>query len=259
MQFSICHPRRRSASRAICFLALAASAALAQEPQPVAPASTDATKAQTTEKKPDAAVDPATAGVDKRVFGVLPNYRTANGSAPYEPITTKQKFTIATKDSFDYPVLLTTAFFAGYSQLTGSGNSVYGQGLKGFAYRYGINYVDQVVGNYFPEAIIPTIFHTDPRYFRKGTGSFGSRAWYALDRIFVCKNNHGNMTFNVNEWIGNPVAAIAASSYHPHQRTTGDIASEAGSFILSDAIGQELKEFWPDVKHHFTKKHDEAH
>jgi hypothetical protein len=67
------------------------------------------------------------------------------------------------------------------------------------------------------------------------------------------------MTFNVNEWIGNPVAAIAASSYHPHQRTTGDIASEAGSFILSDAIGQELKEFWPDVKRHFTKKHDEAH
>jgi hypothetical protein len=259
MYFFYCPPGYRSALRALCLLALAAGAALAQESQPVAPATPEATKAQTTDPKTGQPVDPATAGVDKRVFGVLPNYRTANGSAPYEPITAKQKFTIATKDSFDYPVLLTTVFFAGYSQLTGSGNSVYGQGLKGFTYRYGINYVDQVVGNYFPEAIVPAIFHTDPRYFRKGTGSVASRAWYAFDRIFVCKNDHGNMTFNVNEWVGNPMASLATSSYHPHQRTTGEIASEAGSFILSDAIGQQLKEFWPDIKHHFMKKHDQAH
>lgn len=259
MHFSIRPWRCRSASRALFLVALAASAVWAQEVQPAAPAPEVKQAQPSPAKAQDPAVDPATAGVDKRLFGVLPNYRTANGSAPYEPISAKQKFTIATKDSFDYPVLFTTAFFAGYSQLTGSGNSVYGQGVKGFAYRYGINYVDQVVGNYFPEAIIPVLFRTDPRYFRKGTGSVASRAWYALDRIFVCKNNHGNMTFNVNEWVGNPVAALAASSYHPHQRTTGDIASEAGSFILSDAIGQELKEFWPDVKHHFTKKHDEVH
>ena len=83
---------------------------------------------------------------------------------------------------------------------------------------YGIEYVDQVLGNYFPEAIVPTLFHTDPRYFRKGTGSVSSRLIYALDRIIVCKNNNGNTTFNVNEFVGNPLAAVAASSYHPHEK-----------------------------------------
>lgn len=42
---------------------------------------------------------------DKRIFGVLPNYRTANETAVYTPITTKQKLTIAAKDSFDYPLV----------------------------------------------------------------------------------------------------------------------------------------------------------
>src|SRR5438552_13263093 len=95
---------------------------------------------------------------DKRAFGVLPNYRTAESSVPFQPITTKQKFTIAAKDSFDYPVFLTTSFFAGISQLQGADNRVYGQGMKGFAHRYGVSYLDQVSGNFFPEAIVPTLF-----------------------------------------------------------------------------------------------------
>jgi hypothetical protein len=196
---------------------------------------------------------PATQGVDKRVFGVLPNYRTANGSVPFEPISAKQKFTIATKDSFDKPVYLLTAAFAGLSQLQGSDNNIYGQGMKGFAHRYGIQYVDQVIGNYLPEAVIPTIFHTDPRYFRKGEGSFGSRLWYAVSRIAVCKNDRGNWTFNVNEFVGNSSAALLASSYHPQQRTLGDIGSQAITFTVSDTIGQVLKEFWPDVKKKLVK------
>ena len=258
MLFSIDQSRCRSASRAVLLVALAARVALAQESQPAA-STTDPTKAQSSAPAVDAKTDAATAGVDKRVFGVLPNYRTANGSAPYEPISVKQKFTIATKDSFDYPVLYTTAFFTGLSQLEGSDNRVYGQGVKGFAHRYGIEYVDQVLGNYFPEAIVPTLFHTDPRYFRKGTGSVSSRLIYALDRIIVCKNNNGNTTFNVNEFVGNPLAAVTASSYHPHERTVGDMASQAGSFIISDAVGQVAKEFWPDIKQHLTKKHDQSH
>src|SRR5580704_9571004 len=114
---------------------------------------------------------------DKRAFGVMPNYRTADGTVPFQPITTKQKFTIATKDSFDGPVFLTTGLFAGLSQLEGADNNVYGQGVKGFAHRYGINYADQVIGNYFPEAIVPALLHMDPRYFRKGQGAKWGRLY----------------------------------------------------------------------------------
>jgi hypothetical protein len=192
---------------------------------------------------------------DKRVFGVLPNYRTAEASVPFEPITAKQKFTIATKDSFDYPVLLTTAFFAGLSQLEGTENRVYGQGLKGFAHRYAISYADQVVGNYFPEAIVPALFHEDPRYFRKGTGSIGGRTFYALSRIFVCKTDSGNTAFNANEFVGNALAAGVTMSYHPHERTLGDGVGQMTTFILTDTAGQVMKEFWPDIKRKFFTRH----
>jgi hypothetical protein len=195
---------------------------------------------------------------DKRVFGVLPNYRTAESSVPFVPITAKQKFTIATKDSFDYPVLLTTAFFAGLSQLEGTQNNVYGQGVKGFAHRYGISYIDQVVGNYFPEAIVPALFHEDPRYFRKGTGSIGGRTFYALSRIVVCKTDSGNTAFNANEFVGNGLAAMVTMAYHPHERTWGDGLSQMTSYIATDAAGQVMKEFWPDVKRKFFTRHQKA-
>src|SRR5207302_8455398 len=117
------------------------------------------------------------------VFGVLPNYRTEEGSVPCQRLTPNQKFAIGTEDAFDYPVLGTAGFFAGLSQIQGSGNNVYGQGMKGFAHRYGISYADQVVGNFFPEAIVPTLFHKDPRYFRKGEGSKKSRLFYAVSHI----------------------------------------------------------------------------
>src|SRR5579871_826009 len=42
----------------------------------------------------------------KRVFGVLPNYRTADASLEGTVLPAKQKFYIAAKDSFDYPLVL---------------------------------------------------------------------------------------------------------------------------------------------------------
>lgn len=201
---------------------------------------------------------PENAGIpappDKRMFGVLPNYRTAESGLPFQPITPKQKFMIATKDSFDWPVFLNTSFFAGLSQLEGSDNEVYGQGMKGFAHRYGISYADQVIGNYFPEAIVPSLLHMDPRYYRKGQGSKGGRVLYAMSRIFVAKNDNGRLTFNYNEFVGNALASAVTLSYHTHERTLGDAVYQMGfTYMTADMIGQVLKEFWPDVKNHFKK------
>src|SRR5258706_15165449 len=50
---------------------------------------------------------------DHRILGVLPNYRTSNPLAVYEPLTTGQKFTIAMKDSFDWPNYFVSGMFAG--------------------------------------------------------------------------------------------------------------------------------------------------
>ena len=135
---------------------------------------------------------------------------------------------------------------------------MYGQGLKGYTHRFGISYADQVVGNYFPEAIVPTMLHLDPRYFRRGEGSVKGRFLYAISRIFVCRTDNGNWTFNANEFLGNALAATAAMSYHQHERTIGDAATQAGTFIESDMAGNMIKEFWPDVKRWHKNRHNKS-
>lgn len=186
--------------------------------------------------------------IDKRMLGMLPNYRAASGLAPFEPISARQKFTIARKDSTDYPIFFTTAFFAGISQWTGSNNQLYGQGAKGYFHRYGITYGDQVLGTFFSEAIVPSVMHVDPRYFIKGEGTKKGRTLYALSRILVCRNDRGSTTFNSPEILGNGLAVLTAASYHPGARTGGDILGQWMTFVASDAAGQVLKEFWPDIK-----------
>src|SRR6202044_167909 len=67
--------------------------------------------------------DQALPAPDKRIFGVLPNYRTANATAVYMPITPKQKLTIASKDSFDYPLVGLAAVLAAEGQWANSNPS----------------------------------------------------------------------------------------------------------------------------------------
>src|SRR5579862_6897423 len=112
--------------------------------------------------------------IDKRIFGVLPNYRTADGSAPFMPISAKRKFYIAAKDSFDYPVYPLSAAFAGLYQLDDQ-NPSFGQGVKGYAKRFAASYADQAIGNMMTEAIMPALLHEDPRYFR--IGAAGGSKW----------------------------------------------------------------------------------
>ena len=195
---------------------------------------------------------------DKRVLGVLPNYRTANETGVYTPITVKQKFTIASKDSFDYPLLLLGGAIAGIGQLTND-NPSFGQGMAGYARRFGTSYGDQAIGNMMTEAIFPAFLHEDPRYFRRGYGSKWSRTFYAASRVFVTRTDAGNWRFNYSEVFGNAAAVAISNSYYPDNRRVGANVEKLGQQIGIDAFSQVLKEFWPDVKRKFFQRHkDEA-
>jgi hypothetical protein len=195
---------------------------------------------------------------DKRVFGVLPNYRTANETAVYTPITTKQKFIIASKDSFDYPLVALGAAIAGLGQLTNE-NPSFGQGAAGFARRFGTSYADQAIGNMMTEAIFPSFLHEDPRYFRRGTGSNWSRTWYAATRVFVTHTDSGGVRFNYSEVLGNATGVAISNAYYPDNRRVLANVDKLGQQIAIDAVSQVLKEFWPDIKRRlFQHNKDQA-
>ena len=186
---------------------------------------------------------------DKRVFGVLPNYRTTENGIPFKRITAKQKLKIALKDSFDWPSYITGGLFAGLYQLENS-NPSFGQGTAGYFRRLGTSSGDQIIGNMMTEGIVPSLIHQDPRYFRLGItgGTRKHRVLYALGSIVVARMDTGKKTFNFSEWGGNTLMASIGNAYYPDGRS----ASATGQRLLiacgTDAFSNVLKEFWPDVK-----------
>ncbi|MGH9559284.1 MAG: hypothetical protein ACRD30_08580 [Bryobacteraceae bacterium] len=190
-----------------------------------------------------------------RIFGVLPNYRTADASLENTRLTTREKFTIASKDSFDYPLILLSGALAGLSQLADQSPSL-GQGVPGFAHRLATNYADQALGNMLTEAVFPMLFHQDPRYFRRGPsyGTKWQRARYALTRVILTKKDSGGTTFNYSEWIGNASATAISNAYYPDSRSAGDNATKLVEQVSIDAVSQVMKEFWPDIRQKFFHK-----
>lgn len=190
---------------------------------------------------------PAVPQEDKRIFGVLPNNRTTEESTPFQPITARQKYRIAFLDSFDWPVIPTAGAFAGLYQIQNQ-NPSFGQGLKGYAQRFATAYGDQMIGNMMTEAVVPSFTHQDPRYFRRGEGSFGGRTLYALKQIVISRTDSGHYAFNVSEWGGNAMAVAISNAYYPDTRTARDNVERLFIACGTDAFSNVLKEFWPDVK-----------
>lgn len=194
------------------------------------------------------------APIDKRVFGVLPNYRVADGNAPFTPITTKEKFTIGAKDSFDKPVFFLAAFYAGIAHLQNS-NPSFGQGAKGFGNRYVRSLGDTIIGNFMTEAVFPSLFKEDPRYFLQGPKKTGKqRFFYALTRVVVTKTDRGGSRFNFSEILGNGVSVGISNLYYPESRTYSANFSKLALQIGTDAASNVLKEFWPDIKQRMHRK-----
>jgi hypothetical protein len=190
----------------------------------------------------------------KRIFGFIPNYRTSPSLVNYEPLSTAQKFKLATQDSFDRGTFILAAAFAGEGQLTNS-NKSFGQGAAGYGRYYGTSLADWVIGDYMTEAVFPTMLHQDPRYFRRGTGSKWSRLGYAIGQIFWTHTDSGGTQFNYSEILGNSTAVAISNAYYPDNRTASNAVSKLGTQIGVDMASNILKEFSPDIYRKFSRKH----
>ena len=190
----------------------------------------------------------------KRIFGIIPNYRTFPSLRDYKPLTTAQKFKIASQDSFDRGTIILAAAFAGESQLTNS-NPSFGQGAAAYGRYLGTAYADFVIGDFMTEAIYPSVLHQDPRYFRRGTGSGLSRVGYAIGQLFWTHTDAGGTQFNFSEVIGNATAVAISNAYYPENRNATDAASKLGTQLGVDMAANILKEFSPDIYRKFSHKH----
>lgn len=185
----------------------------------------------------------------KRILWIIPNYRAVSTFTQLPPLSPKQKLWLATEDSFDYSSFALAAIVAGISQ---AGNSTPEFGHGGTAYgRYlWHTYTDEVVGNYFTEALLPIATHEDPRYYTLGQsgGGFLHRTGYSLTRLLITRNDSGHNTFNSSEVFGNLAGAALSDLYYPRpERTWGKTGQKWLLQLGIDAFFDMAKEFWPEI------------
>jgi hypothetical protein len=179
----------------------------------------------------------------QRLGGFLPNfYVTYNWKAP--ALSNGQKFKLAWRSIVDPANLVLTAGIAGVEQSTNA-FSGYGQGAQGYGKRLGAGLADFTAGNLVGGAIFPSIFHQDPRYFYKGTGSIFSRAMYALSTAVICRGDNGKWQPNYSSVLGDVTAgAISQAYYPPSDRSDKIVVIETGLLnAAEDGFGNLLQEF----------------
>jgi hypothetical protein len=153
------------------------------------------------------------AAEQQRVLGVLPNfYSSYIWNA--EPLNARQKFNLACHSITDPVEFVGTGIVAGAEQAKNIFPG-YGQGAQGYAKRYGAAYADDVLGRVIGSAVLPSLFHQDPRYFYKGSGSVRSRISYAISRAVITRGDNGHVQPNYSHVLGSFAAGGISNLYHP--------------------------------------------
>ena len=149
----------------------------------------------------------------QRIFGIVPNYYAVylRNAAPLSP---KLKFSLAWKTEFDPFSVFASGTIAGFQQWRND-FSGYGQGAQGYGKRFGASYADTFSDIMLSGAILPVILHQDPRYFYKGTGTFLSRAFYAIATTAICKGDNGRWQPNYSNVFGNLASGAVSNLYYP--------------------------------------------
>jgi hypothetical protein len=192
----------------------------------------------------------------QRVFGVMATFNTTTNRDAL-PLSTGQKYELFFKSATDPWPFLLTAFGAGLDQAENSFPE-YGQGVEGYAKRWGAAYTDYFTGNLLGNAVLASLLREDPRYFQKGTGSTTSRALWAAGSTVWCKRDNGTWGPNYANVVGNLMGAAVSNLYYPESdRTVGGTLGRGFTVTAEAIIGSEVIEFWPDIVRHHRRKQAE--
>lgn len=148
----------------------------------------------------------------QRILGVMPNFNTTNLHNA-APLSKEQKFQLALKGAVDPFAFVAAGLDAGLGQWE-KDTPGYGYGATGYAQRVEAAYLDAFDGAIMGDALLPSLLHQDPRYFRQGVGSFGSRFMHAIASAYRCKDDDGRWTWNYSNLLGNLAAGGIANAYY---------------------------------------------
>jgi hypothetical protein len=180
----------------------------------------------------------------QRVLGVFQNfYVTYNWHA--EPLSSKQKYELAAHSILDWNSFVFTGAVAGVQYETNS-LAGFGYGPGGYAKRYAADFGNVFFGTLLGGAVLPQVFHQDPRYFYKGTGTNRSRFWYALSTTVIARGDNGKWQPAYASILGNYGAGALSNLYFPASSRQGaSLTILNGTLgVIGDGIGNVIQEFF---------------
>jgi hypothetical protein len=204
---------------------------------------------------PAAPVPPASPFNQERILGVMPDYQTITD--PHKqalPLTRKQKWGLALKETIDPFNIFNAALGAGFSQV-GNQTPKYGTGGAAFSERFGAALADFGTQNLFSAGLLATVLHQDPRYFRRGEEShIPSRVLYSISRIVVTRQDSGKSAFNASGIFGMMMGIGASNLYYPSASVRGSVMlGRLQTSLFGGVTGNLLSEFWPDLQRKFLR------
>ena len=155
----------------------------------------------------------------QRLIGLFPDFFVSYLPNPV-PLTAAQKFQLGWKTIIDPAVFVDTGIGAGFQQWRNK-YPEFGQGMEGYGKRFGAQFADHASGIIIGHVVMQSIFHQDPRYFYKGTGSVRSRALYAIGTAFVRKGDNGRWQPDYSDVLGGLAAGEISTLYYPASSRQG--------------------------------------
>ncbi len=190
----------------------------------------------------------------KRLLLVIPDYQTVDANGPVTPLTARQKWDLAYKETVDPYNLATAMMTAAFSQ-AGNQTPKYGEGGVAYGKRFGAAVADGATQNFFSAGVLANLLHQDPRYYRLGPGA-GSvkRAVYSVTRLVVARQDSGASAFNASGIFGMTLGIAASNLYYTAASVSGSVmAGRIFTSLTGGVVGNLMTEFVPDLQRMFLR------
>jgi len=174
----------------------------------------------------------------QRLLGVIPNFYTSyiyNAA----PLTWKQKFSLAARNTLDPITFLGVGLAAGIEQATNA-YAGYGQGAAGYGKRYAAKFVDGRSSAFLTHAVFPALLHQDPRYYYQGSGSVKSRLMHAVSSAFVIRSDSGRTVPNSSYLLGDICSGALSNLYYPKANRGPNLVFTSAAMGLAGRVGTNL-------------------
>jgi hypothetical protein len=190
----------------------------------------------------------------QRMLGILPAFNSVIGGQAL-PLTPGEKFNLFFKGITDPYQFAIVAVDTGIQEAEDSYPG-YHHGVRGLLRNYGAAYLDDFDGNLFGNAILPSLLHQDPRYYRLGHGKIMHRVLYSMSTTVRCKSDSGKWEPNYSNVFGNLIGGAISNAYYPaDNRGLGLTINHSLTVTAEGAFGALLLEFYPDLaERHKHKK-----